>query len=119
MRSGSFRVPCIGLIRRAAGQVTLQRANCILRSEDTVFDSSRYIGLRTAIEVHRRPLGICCVPSFRGAPGTRRERRAALPRRRNAVEFRRLPLEQPAIDSPGPGGERGMGALLDDLAAIE
>src|SRR6266851_7975188 len=40
-------------------------------------------------------------------------------RRRNAAELRRLPFEQPAIDSARAGGERGVGALLDDLAAIE
>src|SRR6267142_2711675 len=40
-------------------------------------------------------------------------------RRRDAGEFRRLALEQPAIDSSRPGGERGMGTLLDDLAAVE
>src|SRR6267154_6454908 len=44
---------------------------------------------------------------------------ASLFRRRDAGEFRRLALEQPAIDSPRPGGERGMGTLLDDLAAVE
>src|SRR5712691_1769011 len=41
------------------------------------------------------------------------------PRRRSATKFRGLALEQPAIDSSRPGGERGMGALLDDLAAVE
>jgi Sulfite exporter TauE/SafE len=40
-------------------------------------------------------------------------------RRRNTLKLRRLALEQPAIDSARPVGERGVGTLLDDLAAIE
>src|SRR5512140_2431410 len=37
----------------------------------------------------------------------------------DASELHDLTLEQAAIDSPGLAREHGMGALLDDLAAVE
>src|ERR1700726_3429585 len=98
------------------------------------------MGLSAAFEVHRYPPSMfdepqneVAIPGSRRSPSTgahwrdplartRRMRPDDLPfslRRRHAIELGRLPLEQPAIDSPGPGGERGMGSLLDDLAAIE
>src|SRR5260221_12930828 len=40
-------------------------------------------------------------------------------RRRNPVEFRRLALEQSAIDAAGTRSKRRVAALLDDLAAVE
>src|SRR5882757_5960956 len=68
-----------------------------------------------------------CVRSFISNPplarglGTSEGRvpQCHLLRRRDAAELRRLPLEQPAIDAAGPRRQHRVGALLDDLTAIE
>src|ERR1700688_5139809 len=62
----------------------------------------------------------CAIALLRFARFTRAKRDAPpLFRRRDGGEFRCLALEQTAIESARANGKRGMGALLDDLAAVE
>src|SRR6202022_1925256 len=105
--AGSGNLACSGLILRLSFR-GVRSTNP--ESRDSGFASSTRPGMTNA------PFG---APS--DAPFLTRCRDNLPPslRGRDTAEFRRLALEQPAIDSPRPVGERGVGALLDDLAAIE